>query len=283
MRIKRVFNNNVILTEQNGHNAVLIGKGLGFQKKPGDEVNEATVAQTYVPTEQNWITSFQKLMKDIDSAYFEIAAEIISHASETLQMDFNNYLLISLTDHIHFAVYRYQHHIEIQNEVLWETKQAYPREFAVGEAALKRVNQQFQVSLPEDEAGFIAMKFVENSTRNSVSDQMQAKTKMISDILNIIKYQLHLGLSEDNFSYQRFLVHLRFFVNRIFTKTEQHSQTRQDDTILYNHITQKYATAYAAVEKIVAYVTKTTGQSVSLNEQVYLTIHIQRIINEAIN
>lgn len=33
MEIKKIFNNNVLLAENNGHEVVLIGKGLGFQKK----------------------------------------------------------------------------------------------------------------------------------------------------------------------------------------------------------------------------------------------------------
>ncbi|KRL40996.1 CAT RNA binding domain-containing protein [Liquorilactobacillus nagelii] len=35
MKIIKIFNNNVVLADQNSHQIVLIGKGLGFQKKPG--------------------------------------------------------------------------------------------------------------------------------------------------------------------------------------------------------------------------------------------------------
>nr|WP_167554368.1 CAT RNA binding domain-containing protein [Leuconostoc kimchii] len=36
MNIKKIFNNNVLLADNNGHEVVLIGKGLGFQKKSGN-------------------------------------------------------------------------------------------------------------------------------------------------------------------------------------------------------------------------------------------------------
>lgn len=39
MEIKKIFNNNVLLAENNGHEVVLIGKGLGFQKKVGQAIN----------------------------------------------------------------------------------------------------------------------------------------------------------------------------------------------------------------------------------------------------
>ena len=40
MRIKKVFNNNVLLAEKNGREVVLIGKGIGFKKHTGDDVEQ---------------------------------------------------------------------------------------------------------------------------------------------------------------------------------------------------------------------------------------------------
>ena len=41
MKIEKVFNNNVVqILGINNEEIIVMGKGLGFQKKPGDEVNQ---------------------------------------------------------------------------------------------------------------------------------------------------------------------------------------------------------------------------------------------------
>jgi len=280
MQIKKVFNNNVLLAEQQGREVVLIGKGLGFQKKTGDYVDESLVTKTYTPTADNWLANFQSLMSDIEPEYFELTSEIIELAEKQLNTKFNGYLLISLTDHIHFAVYRHQHQMDIKNEILWEIKRIYHQEYEVGRQALALISNRFDVQLPDDEAGFIAMKFVENSMSDSNGDQTVAMTKLINDILNIVKYQLSLTMSEDSLSLQRFLVHLRFFAERLTLKQADKSAGTEDE-FLFEHVSQKYPQAFACVAKIVAFIQKTTAQPVSMNEQIYLTIHIQRMLNEA--
>ncbi|AVK63977.1 transcriptional antiterminator [Lactobacillus sp. CBA3606] len=280
MRIKKVFNNNVLLADQHGHEVILIGKGIGFQKKSGDSVDETRVTKTYTPTADNWLANFQSLMSDIEPEYFEVASQIIDLAEKQLNTTFNSYLLISLTDHIHFAVYRHLHQMDIKNEVLWETKRIYHQEYQVGRQALTLVASQFEVRLPEDEAGFIAMKFVENSMATSDADQTIVMTKLINDVLNIVKYQLSLTMTDDSLSLQRFLVHLRFFAERLTLKEVDRSQGTEDE-ILFQHVSQKYPQAFACVQKIVTFIKKTAQQPVSMNEQIYLTMHIQRMLNEA--
>ena len=280
MRIKKVFNNNVLLADQQGHEVVIIGKGIGFQKRTGDLVDPNQVTKVYAPTGDNWITNFQTLMADIEPEYFEVASQIIELAEQTLQTTFNVYLLISLTDHIHFAVYRHQHQMDIRNEILWETKRIYRQEFQVGLKALALINDRFTVQLPEDEAGFIAMKFVENSMAASNADQTLAMTKLINDVLNIVKYQLSLTMPDDSISLQRFLVHLRFFAERLTLKQPDQS-AGNDDQFLFEHLSKQYPRAAACVQKIAVFVNKTTTQVVSVNERIYLIMHVQRMLNEA--
>ena len=280
MRIKKVFNNNVLLADKQGHEVVLIGKGIGFKKRAGDAVDTEAVSKVYTPTGDNWITNFQTLMADIEPEYFEVASQIIELAENQLQTTFNVYLLISLTDHIHFAVYRHQHQMDIRNEILWETKRIYHREYQVGLSALTMIKEHFGVDLPEDEAGFIAMKFVENSMADSNADQTLAMTKLINDILNIVKYQLSLTMPDDSISLQRFLVHLRFFAERLTLRQPDRSQGNDDD-FMFEHLSKQYPRAFACVQKIAVFVNKSTEQTVSVNERIYLIMHIQRMLNEA--
>ncbi|MFT8394100.1 MAG: PRD domain-containing protein [Liquorilactobacillus ghanensis] len=280
MKIIKIFNNNVVLADQNNHQIVLIGKGLGFQKKPGMDVQSEKIEQVYAPTEGKWFNLFNDLIKNISPEYLEIAAQIIHLAETELKTKFNEYLLISLMDHIHFAVVRHRQKIDIHNEILWEVKHYYPTEFQVGKAALVIIKQRLQVELTDDEAGFIALKFVENGLNHPQNYDTVALTKMIGDVIQIVQFQLQVTLDTDSISYRRFLVHLRFLAERIIKPRSKSSSSSEDDIFLFEHIKKKYPTAYACTQKVVDFIADSLHQQLSYNEQVYLTIHVQRIINE---
>ena len=43
---------------------------------------------------------------------------------------------------------------------LWEIRRFYSREYQIGQYALQMIRERLQVDLPEDEAGFIALHFI---------------------------------------------------------------------------------------------------------------------------
>ncbi|EFW89218.1 BglG family beta-glucoside bgl operon antiterminator [Streptococcus equinus] len=44
MRIDKVYNNNVVLVKgDNNEEIIVMGRGLGFQKKPGDEIDASLI------------------------------------------------------------------------------------------------------------------------------------------------------------------------------------------------------------------------------------------------
>lgn len=280
MEVEKVFNNNVILAKDQDQEVVLIGKGIGFGKKPGNPVTVTAQIDVYRPAAANWVKNFQEAVTAIPPEYFEVASQIIKTAAAQLQTTFNSYLLIALADHIQFAIYRHHHGMDIKNELLWEIKRIYPREYAVGEEALRLVNDQFDVTLLPDEAGFMAMKFVENSMQGSTDRTTREMTKLINGMLDVIQYQLKMTLDSDSLSFQRLLVHLRFFAQRTVMRLADPNASTEDD-FLFDHLAQKYPTAFACAQKVVTFVTKSTGHPVAQGEQVYLTVHIQRLLAES--
>ncbi len=279
MQIKKIFNNNVLLADRDGCEVVLIGKGIGFQKKQGESVDDQNVDKLYTPTEERWMSLFDDLINDISPIYFEVASQIIKTAEKNLNTKFNAYLLIVLADHIHFAIQRIQQKVVIRNELLWEIQHFYKAEYRIGRQSLDLIYKQFSVWMPDDEAGFIALKFVENRISQSKSGQGLKMTQLIGDILTIVQYQLQIKLKEDSISYQRFLVHLRFFVEGI-TSNKKEDQNEEVDDVLYQHIFKKYPQAFNCTQRIQEFIKSSLKKNMSINEQVYLTIHIQRIINE---
>ncbi|KRL00835.1 BglG family transcription antiterminator LicT [Liquorilactobacillus capillatus] len=278
MKVKQVFNNNVLLASQGGQEVVLVGRGIGFKQRPGMPIEREKVSQVFAPTDDKWFTLFHDLIQNIAPDYLELSAGIIKQAEEMLHTKFNDYLLISLTDHLDFAVTRYKQKIQIHNEILWEIKNYYPNEYQAAAAALKMVEQHLKIRLPEDEAGFIAIKFLESSIDHPQSSGTVKITKLIGDIVQIIQYQLQLKLDPDTMSYRRFLVHVRFLAERILQK--KINKAGSDDEFLFQHVVKKYPASYECTKKVTVFISKQMQVKLSVNEQIYLTIHIQRILDD---
>jgi len=206
--------------------------------------------------------------------YVKVTEEMIQYAKNKLGKKLNDIIYISLTDHINFAIERQKQGIKIVNPLLWEIKRIYKDEFQIALEALKMIKDKLAIELPEDEAGFIAMHFV-NAELNEEMTDVANMTKIIQDILNIVKYHFKIELDEDSLNYFRFLTHLKFFAQRLINNM----LLKSDDDELYEIVKNKHPEAYACTKKIKDYIQKVHGHEITSEEKLYLTIHIDRVVN----
>ncbi|MDQ0999649.1 beta-glucoside operon transcriptional antiterminator [Neobacillus niacini] len=275
MKIAKVFNNNVISAfNEKNQELVVMGRGLAFQKKPGDTVDEEKIEKTFVLKNNDLSERFKTLLYEVPIEYMEITESIIQLAKSRLGRNLNDSIYVSLTDHIHFAVDRHQKGYDIKNALLWEIKRFYKDEFLIGMEALKVVKEKIGVLLPEDEAGFIAMHIV-NSGLNEEMPNVANITRVMQDILNIVKYHYKISFDEESLNYFRFVTHLKFFAQRLYSK----NYIEDDDPFLYESFKQKHKEAFICTEKINDYIENQFDYSLTNNEKLYLAIHIQRVVN----
>jgi beta-glucoside operon transcriptional antiterminator len=275
MKIHKVINNNVIsVLSENGKEMVVMGRGLAFQKKPGDSVDEKLIEKVFKMENKDVSERFKTLLYEIPLEYMEISDEIIRYARDTLGKNLNESIYVSLTDHIHFAVQRHQKGMDIKNALLWEIKRLYRDEFLVGKESLNIIQQKVGILLPEDEAGFIALHVV-NAELNEEMPNIINITKVIQEILTIVKNQFSVEFDEESLNYYRFVTHLKFFAQRMFSKTYLTS----DDDFLYNTVKEKYTNESDCTDKIKEFVAKKYEYELTNEEMLYFTIHIARVIN----
>jgi beta-glucoside operon transcriptional antiterminator len=275
MKIAKVYNNNVISAfNEKNQELVVMGRGLAFQKKPGDTVDEEKIEKTFVLKNNDLSERFKTLLYEVPMEYMEITEEVIRLAKSRLGRNLNDSIYISLTDHIHFAVERHRKGFDIKNALLWEIKRFYKDEYSIGMEALKIVQDKIGVLLPEDEAGFIAMHIV-NSGLNEEMPNVANITRVMQDILNIVKYHYKINFDEESLNYFRFVTHLKFFAQRLYSK----NYIEDDDPFLYESFKQKHKEAFICTEKINDYIENQFDYSLTNNEKLYLAIHIQRVIN----
>lgn len=276
MRIAKVLNNNVITVIDDQHReSVIMGRGIAFKKQPGDEIDEERIEKIFTLENREVSQKLMTLLSDIPMEYMDISDEIIQYAQGVLGGKLHDSIYISLTDHIHFAIERYRLGMEIKNALLWEIKRMYRKEYAIGVKALGIITDKLGVTLPEDEGGFIALHLV-NSQLNVEMRDTVTMTNIVKDIINIVRRSFVIDLDEESLSYYRFLTHLKFFAQRILSGTP--SSNKETDNSLHDMVKQQYSSSYACAEKIKDYAQKIYGRSLSNEEMLYLTIHIERVV-----
>ena len=210
MKIAKIMNNNVVSALDEGNREIIVlGKGIGFQKHNGDLIDEVKVEKIFRLSEPAR-SKFEKLVEEIPYEYVSYTDEIVREATETLGMELNKNIYITLTDHLHFAIERYRRNITFQNALLWEIKRFYSREYEVGLKAVELLKEREGVALSVDEAAFIALHIVNAEMDINLSRTLSVPG-MIKDLLNIVRYTFHVDLDEESLSYERFVTHLKFF------------------------------------------------------------------------
>lgn len=276
MRIHKILNNNVIVTLDNkGNEKIITGRGIGFKKKVGDFIDQLLIEKEFSLINKDLLPKFSELLSEIPLEVITISQIIIDYAKSELGQKLQDSIYISLTDHIHFAIERHKQGFDIPNGFLWETKKLYAKEYSIGEYALKIINQRLNIQLPEDEAGFITFHII-NAQLNETMTNIVSMTKIIKEILHIVKYYFKFEYDEESLTYQRFITHLKFFAHRILNN----NFTVNQDTSLCEIIKQKYQQAYLCTQKIDTYLINYYEHHLTEDESLYLTIHIERLRKE---
>lgn len=275
MQIKKVINNNIVVSENTSNQELIVmGKGLGFQKKPGDLIQEDMIEKVYAITTEWNESKLAELLISIPLEQIQVANEIVSFAKISLGKTLSENLFLTLSDHIHFALERYEKGMTIKNALLWEIKRFYNHEFLIGKEALHLIRERLGVTLPEDEAGFIALHIVNAELTNSDMTQVSEMTQTIQAILTIVKYHFAMDLDEYSLNYERFVTHLKFFVQRVFSGI--HLESDETAQFMYG-LKEQYPKEYDCACKIGDYILKHFDRQLDQDELIYLTIHIKRI------
>ena len=273
MKVTRIINNNVVAAvDDYNHELVLMGSGIGFKKKIGDLVDPDSVEKQFARFDEQQTLNFQRLAQEVPYEYMHMTNEIVAYAQISLNKELNEELYISLMDHLNFAINRMKQGIYLPNSMLWEIKHYYNHEYRIGMEAISIVKNHSGITLPADEAGFIAMHIL-NAEMELDMDRTRMMTKIIQDVLHIVKYHFNIQIDEESLDYERFVTHLKFFIQRAMHEKD----SRIWEKSLMDMIRIQYMDAYECAGKVASYIEKTTPYSVQEEEMVYLTVHIQRL------
>ena len=271
--IEKVINNNIISAyEKSGAEVIVMGRGIGFKKKQGEVVPADQISKIFRIKSRTLTEQFKELLANMPLERVRISDEIISHAKDHLKLKLNQSIYVTLTDHINFAIERVSQGIEPQNALLWEIKRFYPQEFQLGIYALELIQDRLDILLPEDEAGFIALHFVNAEYGTDIRDAVKFPDQMQA-IVDIVEHDLGILLDESSLHYERFMTHIKFLIQRIYRKELLSSEDRELSLMMR----RKYPREYQCSVKVAEYIMQATGSRLSEEEIMYLSVHIRRV------
>ena len=271
--IEKVINNNIISAyEKSGAEVIVMGRGIGFKKKQGEVVPADQISKIFRIKSRTLTEQFKELLANMPLERVRISDEIISHAKDHLKLKLNQSIYVTLTDHINFAIERVSQGIEPQNVLLWEIKRFYPQEFQLGIYALELIHDRLGILLPEDEAGFIALHFVNAEYGTDIRDAVKFPDQMQA-IVDIVERDLGILLDESSLHYERFMTHIKFLIQRIYRKELLSSEDRELSLLMQ----RKYPREYQCSVKVAEYIMQATGSRLSEEEIMYLSVHIRRV------
>ena len=273
MIVSKVINNNIVSSQdENGDELIVMGKGIGFGTTKGLPIDERNIEKIFRIEKSDTGEKFKELLIHIPLEIAKLADDVIRYAQDKIPVHLSSSIYVTLTDHINFAMERYKTGIHFENALLWEIKRFYPTEYSVGCYAVDLLKDRLKVTLEEDEAGFIALHFVNSEYDTNIADAAKFPAQ-VKKILDIVKEEMHLDLDDSSLYYERLITHVKFLLQRVYRK----EFLKEEDIELSNFVKMRYPKEYACSEKIAQYILESTDSVLSQEELMYLTIHIRHI------
>ncbi len=275
MKIIKILNNNMVLVKTDeDKEQICQGKGIGFGKKAGATIDDGQVERRFVLSDTKERTNFTSLFAEISDEYFAIADQTLQFARSELNIKVPDKVLLPLCDHMAGSMDRYRKGIILNNPMLWDTKRVYPSEFAAGCYALKLLEEKFGVRMKEDEAAFLAHHFVASSLDHMSDFSADDMTKLIAEIIGMVEASFQIDLNENDWDYQRFLTHLKFFAQRVISRKVMDTPA---DTELYDELSERYMHVNNCVNRIADHILINYHYDINTDEKMYLLIHVRRV------
>lgn len=143
MKIIKVINNNTVCAlDKKGKEQIISGKGIGFGKKRGDEVDSAQIQKIYMIADSALRKRMVECLAEIPYEHIRLTSDLVDHISEQFSQEvLKESLMISLSDHISFAIERQKQGINFANPLMDSIHDCFPEELALGNYCLEEIRR----------------------------------------------------------------------------------------------------------------------------------------------
>lgn len=276
-RIVQILNNNVAIvhTRDNKQNIVM-GRGVAFHKQKGDLIQEENIDKVFEIKDKNTVTDLTTLLANVPLDFVTTSYDLIDQVQAKYKFAVEPYIYVTLTTHLFGA---YQRLIKNEKNVnyLPDLSDTYPIPYQISNDIITDFRNRLDISFPESEHKSIALHFINAHTSESIKEDKNQTEK--NEIVEVVQDELNRNgiyrTQQNANDYDRLLVHLKYFINRL-NNNEPDSLPISEGMI--GEIESNYSQAWQIVQHIKELMEEKLQIKLSLSEQTYLTIHIQRLI-----
>ncbi|MBC1921605.1 PRD domain-containing protein [Listeria grayi] len=274
MKIYKVINNNMVSIRNNqGQEMMFKGLSIGFKKKPGDDVDETKIEMRFVLENSTLTRRFNEMIVNVDQQVIDICMDAITMIKGRSKIKLRDSIYVTLIDHVSNLIDRLNANITFDNSILWNISRIYPAEYELAKQTVDMLREKLPYKIDADEANFIALHIVNAEVASDMNTTYKL-TNAINDICDIVSSDLHTEREEDNYDYNRFVMHVRFMLENSGNETPLSNSvdSKTLDTLISN-----YPAAWESVKKISAFIAVFLNRQLSKKEQLYLMIHLTQL------
>lgn len=272
--VKNINNNVALCLDSKGQEVVVFGKGVGFLKPPS-EVPLSKIQRTFYDLNHK----FLPLLDDIPLDVIDFTSRQVARIRGKLPYETNANLIMTLADHLAFAMTRAKRGIYTPMPSIYEMEQNYPVEVEIGRQIVSAMEQEFHIKLPKGEVQGVAMHFINASLGSPGSGQLTAEEEyetILERMTQIVEHALQVTIRRDTFNYARFATHVQYLLKRV----QADSPIDSDNLQMYASIRDEYKDVSACVDQIHTYLQRNWSIDLSEEEKLYLIMHINRVISQ---
>ena len=232
--IKKINTSAALALDSAGREVVVLGKGIGFPPVPYELEDISKVERTFYDVDPKYLGMIAELPQSIVLA----SADIADLAEIELNCRLNPNLPFTLADQ-----------------------------------ALQILQEQTGLALPQEEAVNVAMHLINAEAESGDLQSVLMTMKILSDVEAIVERCLQIKLDKNSYHYSRFVMHLRYLINRLASDT----QTEERGADMLRTLAREYPSIYLCAREVADYFDKTWHWRCNDEEVLYLMLHINRV------
>lgn len=272
MRVEKKINNNVaVCTDGNGQELIALGRGIGFPKTPYELTDLSKINMTFYRVSSQTVQMLTTISEDV----IMVSSKIVQLAQTKLQNQFSTNVVFSLADHISFAIERIKKNEIFDFSLSYDIQHLYPKEYDVGLKALQYVKEDLKIIFPKAEATAIAMHFINAREVSSQNISKSNTDNTLNLIIGTIEDQFNIKIDKKSFAFNRFKIHLQYFLKRIESNKQIHDEISVQ---LIQDMMENNYQIFKCGKEIVAQLNEKYRTEITDDEMFYLMIYIQRIM-----
>lgn len=267
--ITKVLNHNIVFATHETTDYILIGKGIGFQKKPGHLVIGGDVSSSYIVYDIEKVTQYENVVLSTQEDVVFSTEKAIQYAESELDHVFKESIHISLLDHINFSIYRMNNNLHVGSFLTKEYYLLYPKLYEISKAMVNIINDSLDVNLPESEIGAIILH-LHAAIHEEEMSTLVLYTEIIDFSLNFIEERLVTINPNNEINKARLITHLKFALKR-------HELNQNLQNLMVDTIKEKYPTSFKIAKDLFNKLKALYAINFDDSEIAYIAMHIENL------